>query len=81
MNAMIVFFGIWIINIINVVLFGFNEVICWNILLLLPCLMIIVYYLKNIYKLLERINDDNNQKEFQENRDKLKKRLGKIKFK
>ena len=43
--------------------------------------MIIVYYLKNIYKLLERINDDNNQKEFQENRDKLKKRLGKIKFK
>ena len=43
--------------------------------------MIIVYYLKNIYKLLERINDDNNQKEFQENRDKLKKRLTKIKFK
>lgn len=77
---MITFFGLLIVNIINVVLFGFNKVIFWNILLLLPCLMIIVYYLKNIYKLLEKINDDNNQKEFQENRDKLKKRLGKIKL-
>lgn len=80
MNAMITFFVLLIVNIINVVLFGFNKVIFWNILLLLPCLMLIVHYLKNIYKLLERINDDNNHKEFQENRDKLKKRLGKIKL-
>lgn len=81
MNAMIVFFVLLLINIINSFLCGYNKVICWNILVLLPCLMLIVHYLKNIYKLLERINDDNNQKEFQENRDKLKKRLTKIKFK